>query len=92
MAGNVNNWCLDWFWPEFYAYLAEAGPEERIDPALDTALAKKLGAELTKRTDRGGGFATPVGCLSVIGTTRRLGWSPDSREPWQGFRTVSSSA
>ncbi len=89
MAGNVNNWCRDLFWPAFYTYLTEAGPAARINPALDTALAQKLAIEPTMRTDRGGGFATPVGCLSVIGTTRRLGWSPASRELWQGFRTVS---
>jgi hypothetical protein len=88
MAGNVNNWCLDWYWPDFYRYLATGGRQRRMNPVCDDTLCKKAGVNPTERTDRGGGFATPVGCLSVIGTARRLGWKPESRELWQGFRTT----
>ena len=78
---------LDTAWRLALAEEALGDPDRRVNPILDSALARDLNLDPAERTDRGGGFATPVGCLSVIGTTRRLGWRPESRELWQGFRT-----
>ncbi len=89
MAGNVNNWCSDWYLADAYARLAEA--EIDRDPHLDDATAERLEIERPKhRTDRGGGYATPALHWEVLATTGRNHWLPGERALWNGFRTAKS--
>jgi formylglycine-generating enzyme required for sulfatase activity len=87
MAGNVNNWTADWYWPAFGRYCVEHQLLTR--PVLDDALRVRLGhADILEKVDRGGGFATPMTNHEVLGCTRKVHWTPQTREPWNGFRTV----
>jgi iron(II)-dependent oxidoreductase len=87
MAGNVNNWTRDWYWPDFGRHCAERGLFE--NPCLDDALRDALGLPgLDEKVDRGGGFATPKLFHEVLGCTRKVHWPPTAREPWNGFRTA----
>jgi iron(II)-dependent oxidoreductase len=90
MAGNVNNWTADWYWAEFGLYCLEH--ELLHDPCLDDELRARLGVEgIVERVDRGGGFATPREFHEVVGCTRKVHWTPETREPWNGFRTAVSA-
>jgi formylglycine-generating enzyme required for sulfatase activity len=87
MAGNVNNWTSDWYWPEFGTYCLESG--NLRNPYLHDQLREALGPErITDKVDRGGGFATPREFQEVLGCTRKVHWPPSSRQPWNGFRTA----
>lgn len=87
MAGNVNNWTADWYWPEFGHYSVAHGLVQ--DPLLDDGLRDAIGrSEIRERVDRGGGFATPREHHEVLSCTRKVHWPPDTREPWNGFRTA----
>ncbi len=87
MAGNVNNWTSDWYWPEFGQFCVAHGLLE--DPRCDDAIRARVGtATISKRVDRGGGFATPREYHEVLGCTRKVHWPPEAREPWNGFRTA----
>jgi formylglycine-generating enzyme required for sulfatase activity len=92
MAGNVNNWTADWYWPDLGRHCAAQGLLE--DPRLDDALRQQLGLEedATDKVDRGGGFATPQEYHEVLGCTRKVHWPPEHRQPWNGFRTALSVA
>lgn len=87
MAGNVNNWASDWYFPAFAVYCASTGLLR--DPHLDDALRDRLDpGGSTEKVDRGGGFATPREHHEVLGCTRKVHWLPGHREPWNGFRTA----
>jgi len=89
MAGNVNNWTADWYWAEFGRYCVERGLLR--NPCLDDALCQQLGSTITDKADRGGGFATPMSFHEVLSCTRKIHWPPQSREPWNGFRTAKTA-
>jgi formylglycine-generating enzyme required for sulfatase activity len=87
MAGNVNNWTGDWYWPAFGRYCVEQG--RLHDPCCDDDLRKRLTPlGITDKVDRGGGFATAREHHEVLGCTRKVHWPPETREPWNGFRTA----
>lgn len=87
MAGNVNNWTDDWFWPLFGKFCADNGLLH--DPRLDDDFWARMGVgAITHKIDRGGGFATPMENHEILGCTRKVWWVPGTREPWSGFRTA----
>jgi formylglycine-generating enzyme required for sulfatase activity len=87
MAGNVNNWTSDWYWPEFGRFCVRHGL--RHNPHLNDELRAQLaGAGITDKVDRGGGFATPREYHEVLSCTRKVHWPPEARERWNGFRTA----
>ncbi|MBY0523797.1 MAG: formylglycine-generating enzyme family protein [Gemmataceae bacterium] len=87
MAGNVNNWVSDWYWPRFGRDWVEIGSPE--DPHCDDAMRQRPELrDVTEKTDRGGGFATPREVHEVLSCTRKVHWAPTQREPWNGFRTA----
>ncbi|MFN4260586.1 MAG: formylglycine-generating enzyme family protein [Gemmataceae bacterium] len=89
MAGNVNNWVSDWYWPPFGAYCVTH--QLLTNPHLDDALRGQIDpARILAKVDRGGGFATPLEYHEVLSCTRKVYWSPDTREAWNGFRTAMS--
>jgi formylglycine-generating enzyme required for sulfatase activity len=87
MAGNVNNWCEDWYWPEFYAYAAAHGLDN--DPVLNDGLVRQLGIDVRQKCDRGGGYATSIQYMEILGCTDKVSWDREARALWNGFRTVS---
>ncbi len=90
MAGNVNNWTNDWYWPAFGQYCVQAGLLR--DPQLDDRLRADLALEgISDKVDRGGGFATARECQEVLSCTRKVHWKPEARKPWNGFRTAMAA-
>jgi formylglycine-generating enzyme required for sulfatase activity len=87
MAGNVNNWTDDWFWPPFGRFCVQNGLLN--NPRLDDEFWARMGVSpITHKIDRGGGFATPMEFHEVLSCTRKVSWVPGTREPWNGFRTA----
>jgi formylglycine-generating enzyme required for sulfatase activity len=87
MAGNVNNWVSDWYWPDFGRFCV--GQQLLCNPHLHDQLRERLGRSLiAEKVDRGGGFATDRAFQEVLGCTRKVHAPPDTREPWNGFRTA----
>lgn len=91
MAGNVNNWVCDWYWSDFGRHCL-THPTLLNNPVLDDALRKRLRLEqCQEKIDRGGGFATSRVHQEVLGCTRKVHWPPESRHPWNGFRTAGDT-
>lgn len=90
MAGNVNNWCVDAWFPDLFG-APGAGEEEepRRDPWGPNRSRRFAGGAEAERSDRGGGFLTPFSLLEVLRCAARLHWPPAAREMWNGFRTVA---
>jgi formylglycine-generating enzyme required for sulfatase activity len=87
MAGNVNNWTSDWYWPAFGWYCVRRGMA--INPQLHDVLRCHLDPQgITDKVDRGGGFATARECQEVLSCTRKVHGKPETRQPWNGFRTA----
>jgi len=87
MAGNVNNWTADWYWPGFGQWCVDHNA--LANPVLDDLLRLRLGGEeILEKVDRGGGYATPREMQEVLGCTRQVHWPPATRESWNGFRTA----
>jgi len=89
MAGNVNNWTKDWYWETFGDVCAG------YDPQLYDWMVFQPGdgrrPVITDKVDRGGGYATPRQFQEVLGCTRKTHWTPETRHPWNGFRTAQSA-
>ena len=88
MSGNVNNWTSDWYWPAFGRFCVQRSLLR--DPHLHDRLRLHLGGSLlSEKVDRGGGFGTARECQEVLSCTRKVHWKPETREPWNGFRTAA---
>ena len=86
MAGNVWEWCLDWYRHDAYQLAKEsntsvnpAGPKNSLDPAEPT---------VPKRTMRGGSFLCNDDYCSGYRVSRRMRSSMDSGLSHTGFRCV----
>ena len=89
MAGNVNNWTDDWYY-YFFGVLCQMGGT--ANPHVDDAYRREHETpeepQFIHKVDRGGGFATPREHQEVLSCTRKLHWPPETRRPWNGFRTA----
>lgn len=87
MAGNVWEWCSDWYRPDYYKVIVAAssknpqGPSNGFDPEEPT---------IPKRVVRGGSFLCHDSYCSGYRVSARMKTSPDTSLEHTGFRCVTN--
>jgi formylglycine-generating enzyme required for sulfatase activity len=86
MAGNVWEWCSDWYRADYYRVLTAGGeaknptgPADSYDPQEPT---------VPKRVQRGGSFLCHDSYCSSYRSSARMKSSPDTGLSHSGFRCV----
>lgn len=84
MAGNVWEWCEDWYRSDYYASL----PAQKTNPTGPTSSFDSPSAGVTKRSMRGGSYLCNDDYCSGYRVSRRMSSSPDTGLSHTGFRCV----
>lgn len=88
LAGNVWEWCSDWYRADYYAAIKNekvqdpAGPASSLDPMEPT---------VPKRVVRGGSFMCHASYCKGYRVSARMKTSPDTGLEHTGFRCVNAS-
>jgi len=86
MAGNVWEWCADWYRPDTYA--ADAARGVVINPAGPAAGFDPQDPYTPQRVIRGGSFLCNASYCSSYRAAARMKTTPDSSTNHMGFRCV----